>query len=138
MIRYENDIIFKYAPKQIVIYCGENDIAAADSISGKIVFERFKKLFTDIRKKFPTVPVIYISMKPSPSRWSMRDRFIDGNERIQKFLNRQKDAHFISVWKDMLGPDGTPMKNIFIADNLHMNANGYSIWQKLLEPYLIK
>ncbi len=28
VIRYENDIIFLMLPKQIVIYCGENDIAA--------------------------------------------------------------------------------------------------------------
>ncbi|HYM94217.1 MAG TPA: GDSL-type esterase/lipase family protein, partial [Chitinophagaceae bacterium] len=138
VIRYENEVIFKYIPKQIVIYCGENDIAAADSISCKIVFERFKKLYNDIRKKFPVVPVIYISMKPSPSRWQMKDRFIDGNERIQKFITQQKHAQYLSVWKSMLGTDGTPSKNIFIDDNLHMNANGYAIWKKIIEPYLLK
>src|ERR1700750_1682811 len=30
VIRYENDVIFKYSPKQIVMYCGENDIAGSD------------------------------------------------------------------------------------------------------------
>src|SRR5579885_2112943 len=75
VIRYEKDVIFKYVPKQIVIYCGENDIAAADTITGQVVFNRFKKLYADIRSKFPIVPIVYISMKPSPSRWEMRDRF---------------------------------------------------------------
>src|ERR1700761_1934486 len=28
VIRYANDIIFPYHPKEIVIYCGENDFAA--------------------------------------------------------------------------------------------------------------
>src|SRR5205085_12445340 len=30
LIRYENDVIFKYDPKEIVMYCGENDIAGSD------------------------------------------------------------------------------------------------------------
>jgi lysophospholipase L1-like esterase len=138
VIRYEKEVIFRYAPKQIVIYCGENDIAAADTISGQIVFIRFKKLYTDIRSEFPRVPVIYISMKPSPSRWGMRDRFIDGNKKIQEFLSRQKHARYLNVWKLMLGDDGKPMKNIFVEDNLHMNASGYAIWKKAIGPFLLK
>jgi lysophospholipase L1-like esterase len=138
VIRYADDIIFPYQPKQIVIYCGENDIASADTVTGKIVFERFKQLFINIRNKLPDIPIVYISMKPSPSRWHMRDRMIEGNERIRKFLKKKKNAKFISVWESMLGPDGTPVKEIFLDDNLHMNAKGYAIWQKLIEPVLIK
>lgn len=138
VIRYENDVIFPYQPKQIVIYCGENDIANDSSVTGKMVFERFRQLFTDIRTKLPGEPVIYISMKPSPSRWHMRERVMDGNKRIKKFLKRKRHAVFVSVWNDMLGPTGEPITELFIEDKLHMNAKGYAIWQKLLEPYLLK
>jgi len=41
VIRYRKDVIEKYNPARIVIYCGENDIASSDTISGKTVFERF-------------------------------------------------------------------------------------------------
>ncbi|HPG10151.1 MAG TPA: GDSL-type esterase/lipase family protein [Chitinophagaceae bacterium] len=141
VIRYEKDIIFPYNPKQIVIYCGENDIAADSSVTGKIVYKRFKKLFHDIRKQFPHVRITYVSIKPSPSRWHLRNKMVDGNKRIEKFLARRKPSpppHFINVWDAMLGPDGTPMKDIFIQDNLHMNKKGYAIWKKLIEPYLSK
>lgn len=138
VIRYEEQTIFKYNPKQVVIYCGENDVASADTITGEIVFERFKQLFTDIRKEFPDLPIVFISMKPSPSRWQMRERLMNGNDRIRKFMQKQKKAKFISVWKSMLGTDGKPIPEIFIKDNLHMNAKGYAIWKKLIEPYLLK
>lgn len=138
IIRFENDVIFKYAPKQIVIYCGENDVAASDTITSLIVFQRFKKLFTDIRKRFPQTPVLYISMKPSPSRWNLKNKMMAGNDLIKNYLEKQKHAAFISVWKQMLGPDGKPRHEIFIQDKLHMNAKGYAIWQKLIKPYLIK
>ena len=140
VIRYQNDVIFPYNPKQIVIYCGENDIAGDLTVPGQMVFERFKKLYKNIKKKMPGVPICYISMKPSPSRWHWRDRMIEGNKMIRMYLARKKKHNdkFIDVWKAMLGPDGEPMADIFIEDNLHMNAKGYAIWQKIIEPYLEK
>ena len=92
VIRYENDIIFPYQPRQIVIYCGENDVASSDTITGAIVFERFKKLFADIRARFPGIPVIFISLKPSPSRWNMRDRMIAANKLIQRLFTKRKEC----------------------------------------------
>src|ERR1700709_1983633 len=37
VIRYADDIIYPYKPKQVVIYCGENDFAGTDSMSAQIV-----------------------------------------------------------------------------------------------------
>jgi lysophospholipase L1-like esterase len=138
LIRYSGDIIFPYQPKQVVIYCGENDIAAADSVTGEMVFNRFKVLFHQIRKKMPRVPVSYISMKPSPSRWTMRNQMMDGNNRIRKYMKGKKNTSFINVWEHMLGTDHKPRKEIFLEDQLHMNAQGYTIWKNIIEPYLIK
>lgn len=138
VIRYEKDIIFPYQPRQIVIYCGENDIASSDTVSGKIAAKRFKQLFTDIRKVYPKTPVAFISFKPCESRWHMKERMIEGNKQIKKYLKKKKFTAFINVWDDMLGADGLPMKDIFVEDKLHMNAKGYAIWQKIMLPYLIK
>lgn len=138
VIRYEKEVIFKYHPKEIVIYCGENDLAASDTVSARTVYLRFVKLFSDIREQYPLVPVVFISMKPSPSRWHLRKKMMDGNRLIENYLKKDKHADFISVWNAMLGADGKPKPNIYIEDQLHMNAKGYAIWQKLIQPYLIK
>jgi lysophospholipase L1-like esterase len=138
VIRYENDVIFKYKPKQIVMYCGENDLAGSDSVTAQMVFERFKKLFTDIRKKFPNVPFVYISLKPSPSRWQLREKMIAANNQIETYLAKKKNTVFVDVFHKMLGPDGTPIKEIYEEDNLHMNAKGYNIWKKEIQPNLLR
>lgn len=138
VIRYEADIIFSYQPKQIVIYCGENDLAGSDTVTGQMVFKRFKQLFADIKEKLPEVPVMYISIKPSPSRWHLKEKMITANELIRKYLRKKKQAVFISVWKQMLGPDGKPWDALFGEDKLHMNARGYTLWQKLIAPHLLK
>ena len=138
LLRYEEDVIFKYDPKQIIIYCGDNDVASSDTISAATVLNRFKNLFSEIRAVYPNVPVAFVSIKPSPSRWQLKDKAIAANNMIEKFLKGESNTQFVDVWKPMLGRDGKPMPDIFIEDNLHMNAKGYAIWQKAIQPYLVK
>ena len=136
--RYASDVIFKYKPKQIVIYCGENDIAGDSTVTSKIVFERFKKLYADIRTAMPRVSVVYISMKPSPNRVQLMPKFEQANRLIKKFISKKNKTMFIDVYHAMLNTDGTPMTDIFLEDQLHMNAKGYVIWKKIIQPVLVK
>lgn len=143
-IRYVNDIVFPYEPKQIVIYCGENDLASSDSVTAKMVVDRFIQLFEVIRKK-TEVPIAYISMKPSPSRRHLFTKMNDANREIMKFVMEQVGDQllhppmiFIDIHSKMLNANGQPIPEIFLDDSLHMNEKGYAIWKKEIEPYLIK
>ncbi len=138
VIYYANDIIFPYQPKQIVIYCGENDIAYVDTVNGKTVLNRFKKLFTMIRHKMPGENIVFVSIKPSPSRMKFRKKVEDANRLIKQFISTQKNAFFVDVFHKMMNADNRPMPEIFNSDSLHMNKNGYAIWKKEIQPYLVK
>ena len=138
VIYYANDVILKYKPKQVVIYCGENDLASADSVSAEIVFERFKQLFSIIRKEIPNEPIAYISIKPSPLRIKIQPKVVEANRLIKKFLKKHKRAVFVDVYNPMLNADGSIRSELFVEDKLHMNAKGYEIWQQLIQPYLIR
>ncbi len=138
LIRYQDFIIYPYDPKQILIYCGENDFAAADTITVATVVNRFKQLFWDIRVRLPRVPISYVSMKPSPSRAALLPKFKEANQQIKSFLATQKATAFIDVYQPMLQPDGRPIGEIYTSDSLHMNPKGYLIWQKQIRPYLKK
>jgi len=138
VIRYVNDVIIPYKPKQIVIYCGENDLAASDTVTSQMVFDRFKILFGLIRKKLPRVPVVFVSLKPSPSRQHLMPKMAAANRLIKNFLAKNPSTVFVDVYHKMLKPNGKPMDDIFLEDKLHMNARGYAIWQKAIKPYLKK
>jgi len=137
VIYYVNDVVLKYSPKQILIYCGENDIAGSSTVNADTVFERFKILYGMIRTKFKKVPIAYISMKPSPSREKYLETMQKGNELIKTFMEKQKKAAYIDVYHSMYGADGKMLTNIFLSDKLHMNAAGYQIWQGIIAPYLV-
>lgn len=138
VIQYRKDIIFSYQPKQIVIYCGENDIADDSTVTAEMVFERFKTLYKYIRKNKATKKsnIVFVSIKPSPSRWKHKVKYETANQLIVKYLKHQKRTAFANVYDAMLKPDGTMMEDLFVADRLHMNAKGYAIWQQILLPYL--
>ena len=139
LIHYAGVVIFPYYPKQIVIYCGENDLAASDTVTGEMVAERFISLFNLIRVKLPEVPVTYVSMKPSPSRWNLRGKMQEGNKKIRDFIGTQKNADFVDVWDTMLEQDRQrPIPDIYQSDSLHLNEKGYIILKEEIEPHLVR
>jgi lysophospholipase L1-like esterase len=138
VIYYANDIIFPYHPKEIFIYCGENDFAGDSTITADTVVNRFKTLYSMIRAKMKEVPVVFISIKPSPSRRKYWMKMIEANKKIKDYLSTQKHTSYVDVFHPMLNEYNQPKPEIFESDSLHMNAKGYAIWQKAIQPYLIK
>jgi lysophospholipase L1-like esterase len=138
VIRYTYDIILPYQPKQVVIYCGENDLASADSISVSEVVNRFKTLFSMIRINLPKANIAFVSIKPSPVRASIQTKVKAANAVIKKFIATQQNASFIDIYDAMLDANGQMREELYVGDRLHMQPAGYAIWQKAIRPYLIK
>ena len=139
VIYYAKETILKYHPKQIYIYCGENDIASSEAVTPEIVLTRFKDLLKIIRVNLNgSLPVVFVSLKPSVARWNMEERIVKTNNLIKQYIATQKNVSFLDIHNDMLDANGQVYKDIFIGDNLHMNAKGYQIWQKIIAPTLVK
>ena len=138
VIRYADEIIFPYEPKQVVIYCGENDLAASDTVMATTVADRFKSLFFLIRDRMPSVPIVFVSLKPSPSREKLWPKMEEANKLIKQFLKKKNNAVYVDVYHKMFKRKGAVNTDLFVEDNLHMNSKGYDIWQKAIEPYLLK
>ncbi len=134
VIDYANDIIYPYHAKQVVIYCGENDFTG--NATADVVVSRVQKLFDLIRENDKKVHIAFVSIKPSPSREKYIPQMKEANAKIAEIIKGMKRAKFINTADAMYNADGTIMKDIFTSDMLHMNAKGYAIWQKIMEPYL--
>jgi hypothetical protein len=134
-IMYADQIILPYKPKQVVIYSGENDIAVGN-MNADSVKARFVKLFNLIRQELPKASILYVSIKPSPSRQHLMPEMAKANSLISEFLRNKKNTKFINIYPIMLDAQGNPRKELFVEDMLHMNSQGYAIWVKALKPYL--
>lgn len=132
---YLKDLVFKYKPRQIVIYVGENDVVAKDETADTIL-NRTIRLYKKIRAEMPAVPMVYISLKPSPSRDMFVEKAKESNRLIRKFLSQEKNTVFVDVFSPML-KDGKSRPELFVGDMLHMNQKGYDIWETAVKPFLI-
>lgn len=134
LVHFAPKIVLPYKPKKIVVYSGENDIEVGQSAEN--VLADFKS-FVDFRDKhLPSVPIVYISMKPSVLRWAKWPEMKRGNELIRRESARRKKVEFVDISERMLDADGKPRPELFLADGLHLNASGYALWRDILRPYL--
>lgn len=133
---FSEDLLNPYSPKQIVIYCGENDIVYKDKPNAEEVFKRFKQFYNTVRTQFPKANIAYVSIKYSPSREQFWPIMKKANKKIKCFLQWKKNANFIEINNAMKDENGNVRKDIFVEDMLHLNSDGYKIWTKVMYPYL--
>ena len=125
-------IIVPYAPREIVFYAGDNDLAAGKSADR--VFADFQAFLARIHERLPKARVAFISIKPCPLRWKLKDKVAEVNRRIAAI--RDDRLIYIDVSTSMLGADGKPRPELFRPDGLHPNEKCYQLWAKLITPYL--
>ncbi|MBM4155861.1 MAG: hypothetical protein FJ221_12660 [Lentisphaerae bacterium] len=126
-------VIAPYKPPVLILYCGENDVAAGrDALA---TADDYRVLFRRCRELRPDMKIAVIPMKPSLKRWAIWPALQTGNARIAQHC-REAGVDVIDVVPEMLGPDGTPRPELFIADRLHMGADGYRIWTRLVTQWL--
>jgi lysophospholipase L1-like esterase len=133
---YSEDLLSPYQPKQIIVYCGENDFADDAELKSDVVVDRFKTFYTKIRAKFPNIQVDFISIKYSPSREKLWPQMKQANKKIAKFMKKEKNADFIDITKIMNDANGNVRKDLFVEDMLHMTLEGYQLWTKVMNPYM--
>lgn len=129
-IRYADRIIIPYHPKRIVLYAGDNDVA--QGMTAQQVFSDYKELIATVRQKLPAVRIDFIAIKPSIKRWAMVEQMREANRLIREHAKLQKNLGYIDIFSPMIAPDGTPQKELFIEDGLHLNDKGYELWTKVV------
>jgi lysophospholipase L1-like esterase len=130
---YFDQLVTPFQAKKIFFYAGENDITAGKT--PETVAADFAKFAALVREKSPRSKLYFISLKPSPSRCELRDKFQRTNALIKAECEKS-GVKYIDVWTPMLGANGEPKPEIFVEDNLHLNQRGYDIWREILVKYL--
>src|SRR5690349_15825436 len=135
LIYYFDKLIPPNQPKQIFIYEGDNDLA-----SGKTpdqVMAATDSLLTLIRTKYSKkVRVVFITPKPSISRWRLKDQYVSYVGKLKSWAKHKRRVAVADVWTPLLDDQGKVMHDIFMDDNLHLNAKGYAIWTKTIRPFI--
>ncbi len=132
--KYVQRIITPYKPRLIVLYEGDNDLAAKKT-PGDVAAD-FDRLLKLVRADLPTTPLIVIGCKPSLKRWALIQQQRELNRLLAERCEKDGHAKLLDIEKPMLGDDGQPKADLFREDMLHLNDKGYALWNSLLAPHV--
>jgi lysophospholipase L1-like esterase len=127
-------IIFPYEPKQIFLRAGGNDIHA-----GRLpeeVAADFAEFVEKVQGKLPRTEIIFISQCPAPARWGEVDKNRELNRMVRKMAMKMPRVSYVDTWDMSLRNDGKAREELFIADKLHFNGEGYKLLAERVRPYL--
>lgn len=135
-VYYAERIIWPYKPSAIVLFEGGNDLNAGKS--PQTVAADFRALLGKIRQRHPRVPVYVLAINQAIKRWHLRDEVREANRLIRQSIEQSGDEQItmFDAESRILGPDGTPQPQMFVADELHLSDEGYRIWVEMLRPLL--
>ncbi|MBT4275486.1 MAG: hypothetical protein HOD39_11140, partial [Verrucomicrobia bacterium] len=127
-------IVQPYKPSVIVLYAGDNDIGGGHT--AQQVFDNFKVFSNLVAMRLPEAKLVFIAIKPSVKRWRLAPEMLEANREIEKYSKWQSHISYANIWNPMLSDEGKPRPELFIADGLHLNAEGYKIWARVVNEKL--
>jgi lysophospholipase L1-like esterase len=128
-------LVSPFHPDSIIVYAGDNDLG--DGRHPEEVFIFFQQLVARTRRQFGGIPLAFISVKPSISRWNIVDSIRHTNKIIEEEIRRQADnLHFINIYTRMTDNAGYPKREFLDPDGLHINQKGYALWREIIRQYL--
>ncbi len=133
-VAFADRIVTKYKPRVVLLYAGDNDIARGKT--AEQVHDDVMKFVDKVRRKLPDVKIGYIAIKPSISRWGLSGQMAEANRMIAESLAKGEGLVYVDIWTPMIGDDGTPRRELFVKDGLHLSEAGYELWTTLVKPVI--
>jgi hypothetical protein len=124
----------RYAPPLIVLYEGDNDLSGGKSVER--VFADWTNFVGRVERELPGTGVVYLSVKPSPSRVALLEAQRALNARIAADCVTRPRCRSVDILSPMLDAAGKPRAELFVSDMLHLNPAGYAIVTAALRPVL--
>jgi lysophospholipase L1-like esterase len=133
VVHYYDQVIGKYSPGKIFLYAGDNDIG--NGKTAEQVFEDYKALVGQLMTDLPDTRLIFISIKPSKQRWSQWPMMEQANNMVREYAANHANLGYADLASPLLDDEGA-LKDVFLDDGLHLNEEGYRLWQEALAPFV--
>ena len=133
-VHYLDRLVLPHQPRVVVLYAGENDLQAG--ATAEEVHARFQAFRQGLHAALPQTRLVFIAIKPSPSRAKIRERIDRANTLIAATCREDPRLAFADVVPPMLDAAGQPRPELFVADRLHLSEAGYAVWRPIVAPLL--
>lgn len=126
-------LVIKFEPSRVFIYEGDNDLWANVEVAS--ILTSLDNIVTRIHLINPNTEIFLIGAKPSPSRWEKKANYRIFNQKLSEYCRAKENVSFVDVWQALTNSDGSPRPELYLEDQLHLNAEGYKIWAGIFKEY---
>jgi lysophospholipase L1-like esterase len=136
--QYAKRIVIAYRPRAVIVYEGDNDLAAGSSKTPESVAHDARVFVQIVHSALPETWIYIVSIKPSLSRWNEWPRMKAANRMIRHFARTQKRVQYIDVSSVMFDTKGKLRADLFVEDGLHPTQKCYALWTSIIKPMLLR
>lgn len=128
------NLVFPFAPKVVVYYCGSNDINFGQDANA--IFARTQLFFDRLWSHNAEAKILYISIIKAPQkrdRWFIADTV---NERVQALAAEDARLTYLDINPSLSTADGEPNLALYQDDLLHYKPETYQVFAEVVKPVL--
>ena len=133
LCHFASRLVASHDPRAIVVFSA-NDVSQPDDVPPiDDVLLDVRATLSGIRGRHPRVPVLFVAVTPTPSRWLLWPEIARLNAAIEAMCAGKDGTSFIATAERFLDPDtGRPDATLFRDDRLHLSPAGYAVWAETI------
>lgn len=133
-LHYLDRLVLQYKPRIVVLHAGGNDLNAQKT--PEAAARDFREIHARIRRELPQTRLLYIGIKPTLARASLRRQEQALNQLIRAELAKDPLGVFIETEQAFSDEHGKPRADLLTDDKLHLNEAGNAVLTSLVRPHL--
>ena len=133
-LMYMDKIVLPYKPAQIVYYEGDNDVPRG--FSAEKIRDNVKAFIDRALEQNPDTKIYILSPKPCIARRKLWDKYLAAHVQLRTLADAYPNVKYVDVSSAMFDKKGKLKEEIFVADGVHMNEDGYKIWTAVIRDAL--
>mgnify|MGYP003386194624 FL=1 len=137
VLHYLDRVALTYEPRAILIYEGDNDTDNRNALPVDMILSHLNQIISKTHDALPETRIYVMSVKPSTLRRGVWPKAQEVNAGYRAIAASDPLVYYIDAATPFLDPEGNVMTDIFVADGLHLNDLGNSIWGPIIKAGLM-
>lgn len=137
VLHYLDRVALTYEPRAILIYEGDNDTDNRNALPVDMILSHLNQIISKTHDALPDTRIYVMSVKPSTLRRGVWPKAQEVNAGYRAIADSDPLVYYIDAATPFLDPEGNVMTDIFVADGLHLNDLGNSIWGPIIKAGLM-
>lgn len=125
-----------HAYRALVVFVANDVSGSPEDHTPQQVVSWLRSIVEVSRTHRPEAPIFVIEITPTARRWEVWPQAQAVNASLRRFCLNEPGLTFITTAAYYLGADKQPRNELFRADQLHLNRDGYKLWAQLIKRRL--